>query len=73
MIRFPHNRTKFYVEGDLKPTRYPELFFEHRGDHWRLIDGADLPKRIGIGPQYRTKAELLADLDRYAKEIYGCG
>jgi len=49
-------------------TRYEELGFEKQGNIWRFVtteDGAT------VGPQYRTKAELLGDLYRYAK-LYGC-
>jgi hypothetical protein len=51
-----------------RPTRFPELaYINQAAGLWRIVtteDGAT------IGPQYRTKAELLADLDRYARE-YG--
>jgi hypothetical protein len=48
-------------------TRYPELMYRQAFPGvWRFVgDGCD------IGPQYPTKAELLADLDRFAAE-YGC-
>jgi hypothetical protein len=50
-------------------TRYPELAYEqHAKDLWRII-ATDTQQ--AIGPFYKTKAELLADLNRYAKE-YGC-
>jgi hypothetical protein len=56
--------------GLVKATRYPELSYQHRIDHWRLI--ADSGWGMGgIGPQYATEAELLADLDRMA-DVYGC-
>jgi hypothetical protein len=55
----------------IKPraTRFPELFYAPICPNlWRIldVDGA------AIGPQYRSKAELLADLNRYAAD-YGCG
>jgi hypothetical protein len=56
-------------------TRYAELGYEHRGDHWRILDLHNGPRpdgtAEGIGPYYATRAELLADLDRYAAS-YGC-
>jgi hypothetical protein len=56
-------------ERSLHRTRYKELGYSRiTRDLWRLIDletGAD------IGPYYRTKAELLGDLTRYATD-YGC-
>lgn len=42
---------------------------------WRfadLHDGATQPPRL-VGPCYVTKAELLVDLDRYARESWGYG
>ena len=51
-----------------RPTRYPELAYEKHGTIWRII-ATDTNQ--AIGPFYKTKAELLADLTRYASE-YGC-
>ena len=53
----------------IRPTRYQELGYRNDGrDLWRIyaLDG-DCP----VGPYYVSKAELLADLERYARE-YGC-
>jgi hypothetical protein len=47
--------------GPVKPTRFPELRYQHRGDHWRILD----TDGDGIGPIYRSQLELLADLDRF--------
>lgn len=49
-------------------TRYHELTYHQafRG-LWRIIG----PQGAEIGPHYASKAELLADLDRFAAE-YGC-
>lgn len=53
-------------------TRFPELVLLGLGDHWRFGavqgDGEDASP---VGPYYATKAEALADLDRYAR-FYGC-
>ena len=37
---------------------------------WRFVDLSD-NRSATVGPQYRTKAELLADLQRYAREVWG--
>lgn len=51
------------------PTRFKELGYRKTMPGlWRFVDaetGAD------VGPQYRTKAELLADLERYARDSWG--
>jgi hypothetical protein len=52
-----------------RPTRYPELAYaKHAANLWRIV-AADTG--AAIGPHYATKAELLADLARYAED-YGC-
>jgi len=51
-----------------RPTRFKELGYHEWGaGNWRFVteDGAE------VGRSYKTKAELLADLDRYARD-YGC-
>ena len=63
--------------SDVRKTQYPELGYLKVGMAcWRVIDLSDNPapddSPIVIGPQYRTKTELLADLNRFAK-VYGCG
>lgn len=56
------------ISPTLRPTRYPELsYMQQDRNLWRFVftgDGAEAT----VGPQYRTKAELLADLERYARE-----
>lgn len=60
-------------------TRFVELGYANTGRGlWRIValDGAGADGWHGgtlncVGPHYRTKAELLADLTRYAAE-YGC-
>ncbi len=53
-------------------TRFPELGYDkHDTALWRIIDLTDHPRVAPVGPHYRSKAELLADLDRYAAE-FGC-
>ena len=50
-------------------TRYAELAYRNDGPGlWRIVTTED---GAAVGPQYGTKAELLADLERYAKD-YGC-
>lgn len=52
-----------------RPTRFLELAYANHGRGlWRII-ATDTGQ--AIGPHYATKAELLADLNRYATE-YGC-
>lgn len=50
-------------------TRFAQLGY--RQDFracWRVVD---LESGSSVGPQYRTRAELLADLERYARENWG--
>ena len=50
-------------------TRYPELGYRKDSDTlWRIVDKSS---GAAIGPHYRTKGELLADLDRFARD-FGC-
>lgn len=49
-------------------TRYKELDYVNNGDHWRFVDTSS---GSTVGPLYKTKAELLADMDRYAHN-FGC-
>lgn len=49
-------------------TRYPELGYVHSVGCWRIVD---MSTGDVIGPQYKTRAELLADLQRYAA-LFGC-
>ena len=54
-----------------RPTRFKELGYRQDGPSlWRICDVRDEPP-AAVGPFYKTKAGLLADLDRYASE-YGC-
>ena len=54
-----------------RPTRFKELGYRCDGPSlWRIYDIRDDPP-AAVGPFYKTKAELLADLDRYAAE-FGC-
>lgn len=56
------------------PTRFPPLGLSRCPGYrqptvWRFVDPADRPDAPApVGPQYRTKGEALADLDRYAKD-----
>ena len=50
-------------------TRFRELDYRQDGTSlWRIVDAET---GASIGPQYRTKTELLADLSRYARD-FGC-
>jgi hypothetical protein len=59
------------VADTIHKTRFPELGYVHDGPAlWRIVDLTDArPSRIG--PLYPSRAELLADLQRYAEQ-YGC-
>lgn len=59
-------RTTFKV----RPTRYKELGYMEWGGDWRILDLTSGDPAV-VGPVYRTRAELLADLDRYAG-FFGC-
>jgi hypothetical protein len=56
-------------------TRFPELGLEKQGPNlWRFLDLSE--PRIGgrfsaVGEYYRTKAEAMGDLERYARESWG--
>ena len=55
---------------NIRPTRFNLLGYrQDAAQLWRLynLDGYE---PHAVGPHYRTKAELLADLERYARE-YG--
>jgi hypothetical protein len=62
-----------FTAPTIHPTRYPELGYCNwrRGD-WRFhaMDAEDAYKGQ-IGPIYLTRAELLADLPRFARENLG--
>lgn len=50
-------------------TRFPELGYAKIDARcWRIIDTSS---GSAVGPQYRTRAELLSDLERYAR-AFGC-
>ena len=51
-----------------RPTRYAALGYRQDSSGiWRIVA---VEGDASVGPYYRTKFELLADLDRYARE-YG--
>jgi hypothetical protein len=53
----------------IRKTRYPELGYEqYTRDLWRIVA---VDEKSPVGPLYRSEAELLADLERYAWE-FGC-
>ena len=57
----------------LHRTRFEGLGYIHQDTNlWRIVDIHDgINISNTVGPHYRTKAELLGDLDRYATEIWG--
>jgi hypothetical protein len=54
--------------GPERRTRFPRLTYQRQGDVWRFIDNDPDCGPAVVGPQYRTQAELLGDLTRYAQE-----
>ncbi len=55
----------------LRPTQYDGLCYTMQDRSlWRFVWTGD-GGQVTVGPQYRTKAELLADLTRYATEVWG--
>lgn len=46
----------------MTPTRFDWLGYRKEGNLWRLVDRNT---NATIGPLYRTKAELLADLEHF--------
>ncbi len=51
----------------MNKTRYPELGYEQIDKTtWRFVD---LSTGKAIGPYYRNKTELLADLERFATQF----
>lgn len=57
----------------LHKTRFPGLgFIQQAPNLWRIVDIHDGENTTRVvGPQYRSKAELLGDLGRYAHESWG--
>jgi hypothetical protein len=68
----PEETTMPRTSNTIRPTRYTGLGYreDFRGC-WRIYDISEPGRQGAVGPKYRTKVELLADLDRYARE-YGC-
>jgi hypothetical protein len=53
----------------IRDTRCPELGYCKLSDGlWRIVDNST---GNCVGPHYRTQTELLADLNRYARQ-FGC-
>lgn len=61
------------MSDTIRPTRFAELGYRQDAPGlWRIYDITDASRPAAVGPQYRSKAELLADLERYAA-LFGCG
>jgi len=54
----------------IKQTRFPGLGYAKIGDDWRVIDTSSQNPKLSdaVGCFYKTKTELLCDIDRVAKE-----
>ena len=60
--------------GDVRRTRHVGLgYVRVARDLWRVVDRheGDGEWPVCVGPLYRTRGELLEDLDRYAREAWG--
>lgn len=60
--------------SEVKRTRYAGLgYVQLTRGVWRVVDRHDGDGEVPrcVGPIYRTRAELLADLDAYAREAWG--
>ena len=58
----------------MKPTRFPELSYSwvSRSEWSFFANDGNYPGDGGrVGPLYRSKGELLADLTRYARDSWG--
>jgi len=56
----------------IRATRFEELGYRQDGPNlWRIYDIMDPDSPGAVGPHYKTKAELLADLEDYAAG-FGC-
>ena len=57
----------------LHRTRFKGLGYIHQDENlWRIVDLHDeINTDHVVGPHYRSKQELLGDLERYATEIWG--
>lgn len=59
-------------KGRNYPTRYAELWYRNDAEGmrkkacWRFVDAST---NASVGPQYPDRIELLADLDRFAREF----
>lgn len=57
------------METAARPTRFAELSYRQQARAlWRFVDNET---GAAVGPHYRTKDELFADLERYAC-LFGC-
>ena len=57
----------------LHRTRFKGLGYIHQDKNlWRVVDLHDgINTNHVVGPHYRSKTELLGDLERYATETWG--
>jgi len=59
------------TNSTLRETRYANLRYHQTPAGWRVVDCHEPGRFADVGPIYATRAELLADLDRYASETWG--
>lgn len=54
----------------VRPTQFQNLGYAQIDKSlWRIVDLSDSP--ACVGPYYKTKIELLCDLNRYATQVFG--
>jgi hypothetical protein len=54
----------------VRSTSFNRLGYVNLGKSlWRIVDLTDSP--ACVGPMYKTKIELLCDLNRYATQTFG--
>jgi hypothetical protein len=59
------------MNATIRETRYPGLGYRKDDRQlWRFYALDDPQRPAAVGPHYRTRRELLADVDRYAR-AYG--
>lgn len=60
------------MNSTVRSTRFAILGYRQDAPGlWRIYDTSDPRRPAAVGPHYRTKMELLADLPRYARD-FGC-
>ena len=58
------------MQQTIRQTRFPGLGYAKIGNDWRVIDTSSQNPKLSdaVGQFYKTKTELLCDIDRVAQE-----